>query len=188
MALDGWIGAVLVGGDPSSDGTERALVDVDGVPIGSIALDALHGAGIERVMLVGATDAHTAALDGEPVDDVWPGEGSAGAILTALHHGFLSGASTVVVLACDLPAVSSAAVARLIDTARSTSGSTEPQVVMVKEDGTARFPNGVYAMRLLPTLEARFADGALSVSDLIAEVPVLWVDGQGAFRQHGGPG
>jgi len=108
------IGAVLVGGTSSRMGSDKALIDVGGRPLAQHGIDALVAAGIADVMLVGATAAHGEQLSGRVVDDLWPGDGPVGGLLSALHHGFLAGASHVVGLACDLPAVTGADVVALI--------------------------------------------------------------------------
>ena len=162
------IGAVLVGGESTRMGTDKATLDVDGTPLGARAVDALRAAGIDDVMLVGATDAH-AVLDGRAVDDLWPGEGPVGAVLTALHAAFLAGATQVVCLACDLPAITGVAVGRL------TEAAVPRNVVVASVGGRLAPPNGLWPVALLPSLEDRFGDGASSFRELLDGIDVTEV-------------
>lgn len=179
-------GAVLVGGTSERMGTDKATVELDGSPLGSRALAALRGAGIETVVLVGATPEQTAALGADALDDLWPGQGPAGGVLTALHGAFLAGKRTAVVLACDLPTVDAAAITRLLETA-GTDAASAPIVIPV-EDGRRAYPNGVWSLRALPALEARFVDEAHSVHDIIGDTPVDEMPGNGSFVDVDDPG
>lgn len=162
-------------------GTDKATVDVGGRPLATRPLDALAGAGLDDVMLIGATDAH-AALPGRAVADLWPGEGPVGGVLTALHAAFLVGASSVLVLACDLPAVTVETLAPLVDAAG-------PQhVVLGAVDGRRCPPNGVWPVALLPRLEDAFGDGASSFGELLDGVDVVEVECGDALADADDPG
>ncbi|NLA37052.1 MAG: NTP transferase domain-containing protein, partial [Actinobacteria bacterium] len=76
------IGAVFVGGESRRMGSDKATIDFDGGPLGARAVTALRDAGIERVVLIGAEDHHLLALGAEAAEDLWPGEGPAGAVLS----------------------------------------------------------------------------------------------------------
>ena len=174
------IGAVLVGGASTRMGADKASLDVGGSPLGARAFDALVGNGLE-VMLIGAGDEH-AALPGRSVDDLWPGEGPVGAVLTSLHTTFLAGSTSVVILACDLPSVTAEAVRSLID------ASGPKHVVLATVDGRRAFPNGVWPVALLPALEDAFGEGADSFAELLATVDVVEVDAGTAFTDADEPG
>ncbi|MEI2653674.1 MAG: molybdenum cofactor guanylyltransferase [Microthrixaceae bacterium] len=175
------IGAVLVGGQSTRMGADKASLDVAGTPLGARSVRALEAAGLTDVMLVGATAAH-GGLGGRVVEDLWPGEGPVGAVLTALHAAFLVGATHVVCLACDLPAVTADAVRPLLDVVEAR------QAVLVAVDGRPAPPNGVWPVALLPALEDRFGDGASSFRELLDGVDVLEVDGGAAFVDADEPG
>lgn len=179
------LGAVFVGGESSRMGTDKALVDFNGAPLAAVAIEALRGAGIDKIVLVGASAEHIDALGVVAAEELWPGEGPAGAVLSSLHAAFLGGANTVVSLSCDLPAVTAAAVRSLLD---ATPGfDAEPAVVIGTDDGRRAYPNGVWQTRLLPTLEGHFVDEASSVAELIGDVAVIEVAGGGAFADADDP-
>ncbi|MBX7068416.1 MAG: NTP transferase domain-containing protein [Microthrixaceae bacterium] len=171
-AVSRLVGAVLVGGESSRMGTDKASLVVDGVELGRRAVDALRGAGLDDVMLVGATEAH-ASLPGRPVDDLWPGEGPVGAVLTALHEAFLAGGSGVVCLPCDLPGVAASDVTVLVD---ASAGAGSKQVTLAAVGGRRAFPVGVWPIALLPALEDRFGDGASSFRELLDGIDVAEVE------------
>lgn len=179
------VGAVFVGGTSARMGSDKATLDFGGAPLGARAVAALRDAGIERVVLIGADEHQVRALGAEAAHDLWPGEGPAGAVLSALHATFLSGGNTVVTLACDLPAVDGAAVRRLLGAVPALDA--DPAIVIASEDGRAAYPNGVWQTRLLPTLEGRFVEEAKSLRDLIGDTPVIDVDGEGAFLDADDP-
>jgi len=176
------IGAVLVGGTSSRMGSDKALIDVGGRPLAQHGIDALVAAGIADVMLVGATAAHGEQLSGRVVDDLWPGDGPVGGLLSALHHGFLAGASHVVGLACDLPAVTGADVVALI------GAWAEAAVTLVHVEGRPAPPNGVWPTRLLPRIESGFLDGADSFGAVLSGVDLVVHDGGAGFSDVDTPG
>jgi len=146
-------------------GTDKATLEVDGRPLAARSIEALRSAGVDDVMLVGATEVHR-SLPGRPVDDIWPGEGPVGAVLTALHAAFLAGATSVVCVACDLPGVSADDVGALVD------GAAPRRVTLAAVDGRLAPPNGVWPVGLLPALEERFGDGASSFRELLDGIDV----------------
>ena len=176
------VGAVLVGGTSSRMGSDKATLDVGGAPLGRRSVDALTGAGIDEVMLIGASESQASVLAGRPVDDLWPGEGPVGGVLTALHAAFLAGARHVLCLACDLPAVTAVALGPLV-------AAIEPaQAVLATVAGRPAFPNGVWPVAVLPALEDRFGDGASSFAELLDGIDVIEVEGGEAFADADEPG
>jgi molybdopterin-guanine dinucleotide biosynthesis protein A len=83
-------------------GRDKALVEVDGVPMATRVAAVLDAAGCHPVVAVGGDAAAHARLGLPAVPDRWPGEGPLGAVVTvlgALHPDV----DAVVVAACDLP-------------------------------------------------------------------------------------
>lgn len=109
-------GAVLAGGASTRMGKDKAFVAVDdGRPMARVAVDALRGAGATEVLVVGGDgDRLRAEVDAglRAVPDRWPGEGPLGGITTALAA---ARDGVVVVLACDLPRVTPAAVRAVLE-------------------------------------------------------------------------
>ena len=104
-------GAVLTGGASRRMGRDKALVEVDGVPMAARVAAALRDAGATEVLAVGGDADALAPLGLTTVGDRWPGEGPLGGIVTALHA---AANDVVAVLACDLPFVTGAAVRALV--------------------------------------------------------------------------
>ena len=101
------VGAILVGGRSWRMGRDKALIEVDGVPMARRVAGALAAAGIGRIVAIGPARL-SAGL--ETVADEHPGEGPLGAILTALHA---ASPAPVLVVACDLPWLDAASIAAL---------------------------------------------------------------------------
>ena len=93
-------------------GKDKALLEVGGRPMAAIAAAALRDAGATDVFAVGGDQAALEDLGLRWVADGAPGEGPLGAIITALQ---VTTTDLVAVLACDLPAVTAAAVRQVVD-------------------------------------------------------------------------
>jgi molybdenum cofactor guanylyltransferase len=102
---------VLTGGRSSRMGRDKALLEVHGTPMGRIAADALLDAGACEVFAVGGDVAGLAGVGLRTVADRWPGEGPLGGLVTALDEATTD---LVVVLACDLPAITAEAVGAVV--------------------------------------------------------------------------
>lgn len=79
-------------------GSDKALLDVDGLPMVIRVADALRAAGCDPVLCQGGDDQLTSALGLQVVPDTDPGAGPVSAILAALEHAD----GPIVVAACDL--------------------------------------------------------------------------------------
>ncbi|MCU1455512.1 MAG: putative molybdenum cofactor biosynthesis protein [Acidimicrobiales bacterium] len=105
-------------------GTDKALVEVDGVAMAARVAAALRAADADPVVAIGAvgtgleTDRHpgaartVAGLD--VVEDRWPGEGPLGGLASALAAPAFAGADVVVVAPCDQPWLDAGTVRALI--------------------------------------------------------------------------
>jgi molybdopterin-guanine dinucleotide biosynthesis protein A len=110
--MGGVAGAVLVGGASRRMGRTKALVRVDGVPMAARVAAALQAGGCAPVALVGGSAGELAVLGHGVVDDVHPGSGPVGGVITALGHFATS--THVLVTACDLPMLDAPTVRRLL--------------------------------------------------------------------------
>lgn len=107
-------GAVMAGGQSRRMGRDKATLVWRGAMLGTRTAQTLSLAGCEPVVQIGGS-----SLTGVPiVDDLYPGEGPLGGLLTALAS---LQQALVAVVACDLPGLGSSTVTRLIDAIESTS-------------------------------------------------------------------
>ena len=117
--------AVLIGGDSSRMGTDKATYEVDGIAMANRVADAAVEAGAAQVLLIGGSQAKAKALRGVWKKDSFPGEGPLGGVITALKH---SDHDAVVVLSCDMPFITSSVIhslVRALDDAQATVGRTD---------------------------------------------------------------
>ncbi|MEM8923753.1 MAG: molybdenum cofactor guanylyltransferase [Actinomycetota bacterium] len=91
-------GAVLCGGRSSRFGTDKALADAAGVPMGLRVANAMRHTGADPVVAVGGTAG--AALGLITVPDRHPDQGPLGGLATVLRW---AGEGLVLVAPCDLP-------------------------------------------------------------------------------------
>lgn len=117
--------AILVGGDSSRMGTDKALFEVEGTAMAQRVADAATAAGASEIFLIGGTQARAKKLSGTWKKDLYPGEGPLGGVITALKA---STHDSVVVLSCDMPFVTDAVITSLVRAladAQATVGRTD---------------------------------------------------------------
>ena len=154
-------------------GTDKALLEIDGIAMARRVAEALHGAGAERVVAIGGDAVALTNIGLDVVADGWPGEGPLGGIITAL------GTSTdvvevVSVLACDLQAPSSTSIAALAD-AVVADASVDVAVPLL--DGHRQFDQLAIRPRRAAQLRRAFDRGTRSIRDALQDLVVVDVDG-----------
>ncbi len=103
--------AILIGGDSSRMGADKATFEVDGVPMAARVAMAAESAGAAEILLVGGTQARAKKLTGTWKKDAFPGEGPLGGVITALKA---ASNDSVVVLSCDMPFITDAVIQSLV--------------------------------------------------------------------------
>jgi molybdopterin-guanine dinucleotide biosynthesis protein A len=104
-------------------GVDKAFVEVGGRPMVLRVTAALIGAGCDQVVVVGGDRVALMALGLEVVEDLRPGEGPLGGLVTAVtvvgdQHSGAHGsrhADIVLGVGCDLPLVEAVTLSRLVD-------------------------------------------------------------------------
>lgn len=117
--------AILIGGDSSRMGSDKATFEVDGLPMATRVAHAAKAAGASEILLVGATQAKAKKLTGTWKKDSYPGEGPLGGVITALKS---ASHDSVVVLSCDMPFITDAVIASLVrglNDAQASVGRTD---------------------------------------------------------------
>lgn len=103
--------AILIGGDSSRMGSDKALYEVDGSPMAVRVAQAAESAGASEILLIGGTQAKAKKLVGTWKKDAFPGEGPLGGVITALKA---ASHDAVVVLSCDMPFITDAVISSLV--------------------------------------------------------------------------
>lgn len=117
--------AILIGGDSSRMGTDKATLQVEGIAMAERVCVAAKEAGASEVLLIGGPQKRASNLSGTWKKDAFPGEGPLGGVITALKA---STHDAVVVLACDMPFITPAVIASLVPPlgeAQATVGRTD---------------------------------------------------------------
>lgn len=117
--------AILIGGDSSRMGADKATLQIEGVAMAERVSKAAHAAGASEVLLVGGPQKRASALTGTWKKDSFPGEGPLGGVITALKAATHD---AVVVLSCDMPFITPAVIASLVPPlteAQATVGRTD---------------------------------------------------------------
>jgi molybdenum cofactor guanylyltransferase len=148
-------GFVLAGGASRRMGSNKALLRCSETTlVQHVSNQVSRAAG--SVCVVGPGEALT-GLGLEIIEDLFPGHGPLGGIITALTH---STAEWNLIVACDMPRVTAEQLAGLLDTARTLDRDA---VIPVSPDGQEHPLCGVYSRRSLPGLTAAWAGGTRSV-------------------------
>jgi molybdopterin-guanine dinucleotide biosynthesis protein A len=152
-------------------GRDKALIEIDGLPLAAVVSSALRAAGAERVLAVGGDEQALRRLGLDVVPDDHPDEGPLGGLLTALGR---APTPVVAVLACDLPHARAAAVAAVVG---ALAGSAEAEVAIPVVDGRRALVHAAWRRSAAPRLEAAFAGGERSLAGAVAGLRVLEVEG-----------
>ena len=117
--------AILIGGDSSRMGADKATLEIDGVAMAERVSRAAQEAGASEVLLIGGTQKKASGLSGAWKKDLFAGEGPLGGVITALKS---ASHDSVVVLSCDMPYITSSVIASLVpplSEAQATVGRTD---------------------------------------------------------------
>lgn len=165
-------GAVLCGGSSRRMGTDKALLEIDGVALARRVADALAAAGALSVVAVGgdARALHDRGL--AVVPDEHPGEGPLGGVLTALHTAPAT-ATFVAVLACDLVAPHPQTIAAVV--ARAAAGDVDVAVPVFGE--RRHFHHAVWRRDAADAVAVQFAAGERAPRRVAAHLRVGQVAG-----------
>jgi molybdopterin-guanine dinucleotide biosynthesis protein A len=166
-----WIGAVLTGGSSRRMGTDKALLEVDGVAMAVRVARALDAAGATEVMCIGGDAPALAALGLTVVTDRHPGDGPLGAVITALAA---SPHPVVVLSPCDLLAPDPAAARSVLASLLAAPGV---DVAVPVIDGVRQPLDGAYRVAAcLPLLVQEFARGERSVKRAVEILRLVEVE------------
>ncbi len=146
-------------------GADKALVEVDGIPMALRVALAMRAAGAREVIAVGGDSHALTALGLHWVPDAYPGDGPLGGIITALRA---CGEGIAVVTACDMPWIAAKHVAPLVD---ALAASPDAHVAL-----TDQYLHAAWRAAALPSLEAAWADGERAPRRVLARLKVVDVD------------
>ncbi|HEY8093734.1 MAG TPA: molybdenum cofactor guanylyltransferase [Acidimicrobiales bacterium] len=164
----GFAAAILTGGRSSRMGRDKALIEVDGVPMVLRVAAALERAGAEPVLAVGGDSAALTALGLRCVPDRHPGQGPLGGLLTAFAA--LDGHQLVAAAATDLPWLTPQVVGALVD-------AIGPHAAALARTSSVEPLCGVWRVAAAaPALTEAFAGGERAVHRAVADLDVVVVE------------
>jgi molybdopterin-guanine dinucleotide biosynthesis protein A len=117
--------AILVGGDSSRMGVDKASFEVDGVAMAQRVAQAALDAGANEILLIGGAQAKAKKLTGTWKKDLYPGQGPLGGVITAMKS---ANNDAVVVVSCDMPFLTGSVITSLVNglqDAQATVGRTD---------------------------------------------------------------
>jgi molybdopterin-guanine dinucleotide biosynthesis protein A len=193
------VGVVLSGGRSRRMGTDKALIDLGGRYMVQDAVTALTDVGVNEVLLIGGANSwpeealtavtSMAAVPVATVDDLYPGEGPLGGVLTAfraLEAG--RDASVIVVVPCDVPepdtdrlltTVMATVITTGTQTGTETGTETNTQIgtaatgenavdgATISVNGQVMAVVGCYRVSMVDEVARRFAAGERRVRSLV---------------------
>lgn len=155
-------GFVLAGGKSSRMGRDKALLEIDCIPMISRAVRLVESGTGGAATVVGAPQTFR-EFGFEVVADDWPGAGPLGGIATALR---VTNSEWNLILACDLPYLTSEWLAYLI---HRVQASTADAALAINDHGTEPLC-AMYRKACEPLVRDAVANGRLKVQDCIAEL------------------
>lgn len=160
--IPSFVAVVLTGGRSRRMGRDKAMLEIDGVPMVDRVITVLRRAGAVEVATLGGAargraDRHLA--------DRHPGEGPLGGVITALAE---FPARTVVVVACDLAWLDEASVAAVV------RAGADADVALARTDRLESLL-GAWKSTALSVLEAEFVSGERSIRNALGALRVVEV-------------
>lgn len=157
---------MLVGGRSSRMGRDKALLPYRGTTLAQwVARETVRAAG--SAFLIGDPERYR-NLGYPVVPDCWPGEGPLSGILTALRHSI---APWNLIVACDMPGLTSAFLRGLLEAAERNGTTTLP----VGPSGNLEPLCGVWRRDSLAAVEAAFTAGVRKVAEALNGIaPALY--------------
>lgn len=146
-------------------GTDKALLEIDGVPLAAGLRRVLLAAGAEQTIAVGGDLVALDRLGFDTRADAWPGEGPLGGLVVGLEQ---VRSPIAVVLACDLPRLTADVVADLVAQLESVDADAVVPVV----DGRPQPLAAAYRTTVAPALRGRFEAGERSLRGGLAAIRV----------------
>ena len=149
-------------------GRDKAFVPFEGRPMVSRVADALRGAGCTPVIAIGGDENSLGRLGLAAIVDRWPGEGPLGGVITALDH--FPTHDVVLVVACDLPRVSTATVTALIQALSDAPQGTDVSLAITDRPQPLC---AAWRPAAAAQLSVTFAAGGRRLLDVLAKLRVV---------------
>jgi molybdopterin-guanine dinucleotide biosynthesis protein A len=170
------LGAVLVGGQSRRFGTDKALADLSGRPLGSVAVTALRNTGIDPVVAVGGVAGQQLGL--VTVPDRYPGQGPLGGLISVLAWARVG---SVLLTTCDLAHITANDVGPLLEqAARLDAGPDGPVPVVATVEGRPDPSLALWPTEMLSVLLDRFGEGKRAFRAALDGVEWVGVDTRAA--------
>jgi molybdopterin-guanine dinucleotide biosynthesis protein A len=163
----GFVGAVLAGGYARRMGRDKALLQIEGVPMASRVARAMIDAGASEVCVVGGDGESRGELGSRFVPDRYPHEGPLAGIIAALGA---ASQDVVVITACDMPWIGPRQVRGLVE------GVGSFDAAMSAADGQVQPLHTAWKRDTLQRLEASFLSGERSALRALRHLNYCVVD------------
>lgn len=178
------LGAVLAGGASSRMGTDKAFIEIDGVPMVVRAARTLQAAGAAATLAVGGDHDRLSALGLDAVEDRHPGEGPLGGVITALTAldalDALAGVDAVVTLPCDVISPDAAAVRAVLEALAAASDASAvppvPDLVVPVGAGAPQWTHAAWRRHCLRPLSEAFDAGVRAPREVARQLRAVWIE------------
>lgn len=159
--------AIIAGGKSSRMGTNKALIDFGGQTLIERIIERTQGLDQQATILITNTPDDYAHLDLPMFPDIVPDSGSLGGIYTALYH---SQTSHTIVIACDMPFVSSDVIRVMMQDAETYD------VVVPTVEGYPQGLHAIYSNACLEPIRAKIEAKRLKVIGFYDQMRVKYLD------------
>lgn len=155
-------------------GRTKALIDIDGVAMATRVADALRSAGCVSVVGYGGDPDELAPLGLPVLPDRYPGSGPLGGVLGVLElfESHERGQASVFIVACDLPALTGADLAGMVDAARRRG---EVDVVVARTSAIEPMC-AIWRLSAIERIRRYFDEGERALHTVIGRLESIEVD------------
>jgi molybdopterin-guanine dinucleotide biosynthesis protein A len=158
-------GYILVGGASSRFGADKALAELDGLPMYARMADLLKTLPIVGVLVGDPAKYNNLGLS--CTDDEWPGEGPLGGIVTSLRRTEAASlADYNLIVSCDMPFLT----AKWLEYLLTIAGKSEADVVLAKSGHGLEPLCAVWRTAARSAIELQFKQGVRKVTQAIGNL------------------
>lgn len=166
MNDDPFSAVLMAGGKSSRMGADKAHLKIEGIPLWQRQVETLASAGADEIMISGDPQGFWKGWTGPVLADDEPDSGPLSGLMMALRQAQFP---LVLVLAVDMPAMTSAVLRRLLQEARSSiDGGPDRGVVPFRGNQFYEPLAAVYSREALALAETCRAEGCLAVQAFAA--------------------
>ncbi len=167
--MAGFTAAILAGGKSSRMGTDKAFVELGGIPVIDHVLARITQAAPNETILISNKSEQYAGLGLPIYNDILPDKAALGGIYTALTY---SRYPYTLIVACDMPFVSLELLRYMVQLA----DGDQFDVIVPRVDGFPQGTHAIYSKACREFIQSQLNTGRLNIIGFYPQVRVRYLD------------